>query len=174
MKKNILTILIAVICGCLLFFGCNGTNGDGDTEKTYVTITFRQTGEEDIVKSVAKGESLTDVPTPKGIEGYTVAWDVTEFENIRENIIVKAVAVANTYKIYLDYGGVSCDLENVNEIEVKYGEEFSLPKPVNKKGLKIFIRWTDAETGEEVKGGVYKIPENLSLKAEWDDLYISE
>ena len=175
MKKNFFAIMMAVvICGCLLCFGCKGAKGNDDSEKTYVTITFRQDGEEDVVKSVENGGSLTDVPTPKGKEGYTVVWDVTEFENIRENIIVKAVAVANTYKIYLDYDGVSCDVEAVRELEVKYGEEFSLPKPVNAKGLKLFIRWADAETGEEVKDGVYNIPGDTSLKAEWDDLYISE
>ncbi|MBQ7348977.1 MAG: hypothetical protein IJW47_03180, partial [Clostridia bacterium] len=124
------------------------------------------------VKEILKGEDLTDVPTPKEIEGYTVVWDVTDFNDIKQDITVNAVATANTYKINFYYSGVSCDGEPY--MEVTYDEQFVLPTPINAMGLKIFVRWVNIETNQPVNDGKYNVAGDLTLKAVWDDLYVGE
>ncbi len=166
MKKFIVSMLL-ILCVGLFCVGC--TNTDNDTQ---VTITFKQEGEEDIVKEILKGEDLIDVPTPEQIEGYTVVWDVTDFNKIKNDMTVNAVVTANTYKINFDYSGISCDGEPF--LEVKYKEQYVLPTPINALGVKIFVRWVNSETNQTVVDGVYSVAGDITLKAIWDDLYISE
>ena len=42
--------------------------------ETY-TITFIQEGQSDVVKTLKKGETLTDVPVPVSAAGYDIVWD---------------------------------------------------------------------------------------------------
>ncbi len=167
MKKIIVSMLLCILCMGLFCVGCKNTDNN-----TQVTITFKQDGKEDIVKEILKGEDLIDVPTPEQIEGYTVVWDVTDFNEIKKDMTVNAVATANTYKINFDYSGISCDGEPF--LEVQYNEQFVLPTPINALGVKIFIRWVDMETNQTVVDGVYSVAGDITLKAIWDDLYISE
>jgi len=166
MKKIIVSMLL-VLCVGLFCVGCNNIDNDAQ-----VTITFKQDGEEDIVKEVVMGEDLIGVPTPEQIEGYTVVWDVTDFNKIKNDMTVNAVVTANTYKINFDYSGISCDGEPF--LEVKYKEQYVLPTPINALGVKIFVRWVNSETNQTVVDGVYDVAEDITLKAIWDDLYISE
>ena len=98
---------------CFAFSGCSGStsssteNNSGDSsyqDPLSCTITFQQTGETDIVKIVENGGDLTDIPTPKVKVGYSVVWDVTDFTDITENIVVTAIETANTYTITYDAG----------------------------------------------------------------------
>lgn len=171
--KKVITLMLAILCVGLMFVGCNNTNNPDEGKSTYVTITFKQDGEEDIVKQILKGENLTDIPTPKVKdgsvqEGYTLTWDTTDFTNIRKDMTVNAVMKANTYKIYFDYSGVSCDGNEY--MEVKYNQEFVLPTPINALGVKIFVHWID-ESGQKVSNGTYNKAGDMTLKAVWDDYH---
>ncbi len=70
----------------------------------YYRITFKQNGQEDVVKKLLKGETLTDVPTPKTRVGYDVGWNVTDFSQITEDTVVQAVETAKTYTVTFDAG----------------------------------------------------------------------
>ena len=69
------------------------------------TITFKQNGAENVVKTVTKGEALTDIPTPNAKTGYTVVWDVTSFTSVTEDMEVNAVEKPNTYTVTYDANG---------------------------------------------------------------------
>ncbi len=171
--KKIIALVLAILCVGMFCVGCNNTGDDDGDANTYVTITFKQDGEEDIIKQVLKGKNLTDIPLPKDKgenieEGYSLGWDVTDFTNIRKDMTVNAVKKANSYKIYFDYVGVKCN--GAEYMDVTYDKEFTLPTPVNPKGLKVFLRWID-ENGQTVTNGVYKTIGDITLKAVWDDYY---
>ena len=70
-----------------------------------VTVTFKQNGQNDVVRTLEKGTSLINVPTPKEKTGYTVAWDTTSFTDINEDMVVNAVETANTYTVTYDANG---------------------------------------------------------------------
>ncbi|MBQ8405751.1 MAG: InlB B-repeat-containing protein [Clostridia bacterium] len=144
------------------------SSSGGDVEKEKITVTFRQNGAEDIVLTVAVGESLTDIPTPIAKVGYIVVWDRTDFSNLAQDIMVQAIETAKTYTVTLKAnGGV---LEQ-SSIIVTYGQAYALPTPMH--GENIFEYWTYA--GEEVAAqGVWEIDgENLSLTAQWNECHWS-
>lgn len=83
MAKKLLTAIAALFL-LFCFAACGGN------PETHI-VTFRQSGYEDVVKSVEHGEELTDVPLPRPKEGYEVVWDRTNFANITEDLVVTAV-----------------------------------------------------------------------------------
>ena len=74
----------------------DGLENSSDNETQYVTVTFKQEGKMDVVKTLEKGDNLTDIPIPAEKTGYNVIWDRTDFTSIMEDIVVNAVATANT------------------------------------------------------------------------------
>lgn len=129
------------------------------------TVTFVQAGEEDIVKTVEKGAALTDIPTPKAKEGYSVAWNVTDFSAITENMTVTAVETAEKYNVTYE---VAADesLEGGATQEVTFGENYKLLKPT-KEGY-TFVGWKNKATGLIVpEEGKWSIANNVTLVAEW-------
>ena len=66
--------------------GCNKNNDPPVPPVTTVTVTFVQTGEENIVKTVEFGGTLTDIPTPAARDGFIVAWNRTDFSGLVEDI----------------------------------------------------------------------------------------
>ena len=130
-------------------------DGGEEDKKEYVTVTFKQAGENDVVKTVEKGTALTDVPTPTAKTGYTVAWDVTDFANVTENMVVNAVETAKTYTIVYTNADIA-----QGTYTVTYGEKYTLETPTHED--KTFVEWKyngetvamegvwelDAESGE--------------------------
>lgn len=117
MKKLLLLILSAILSmSVFCTVGCSDGTPDNSsissetpTEKTY-TVTFKQDGQRDVVKTVEEGESLTDIPEPKAKVGYTVAWEVVDLTNIVEDIEVKAIETANTYVVSYDLNGATGEI----------------------------------------------------------------
>lgn len=167
--KKIISLILVVLCLSTFCFGCNNSESGNGGQESYVTITFKQDGEQDVVKEIVKNGTLTDVPTPKAKEGYSVVWSVTDFTNVKENLTVNAVITANTYRIYFDYAGVECDGDDY--MVVTYDQEYVLPTPTTELGLKTFVRWVD-ENGQTVSNGTYKKSGDTTLEAVWDDYYI--
>ena len=115
--KKLAILLLSLFC--LLCIG--GCNDSGTANKYY--ITFKQNGQQDIVREVLEGESLTDIPTPAPKTGYIVTWDVEDFTNITEDMTVNAVETIKTYTVHYNANGGEVITDTT---QVTYGEVFSL------------------------------------------------
>ena len=142
--------------------------GNDSVEKQSYTITFKQDGAEDIVKTVEEGESLTDIPVPNEIVGYNVVWSVTDFSNVAENMIVNAVATAKKYQITYTLGERENDsmaqLAN-SEQQVEYDVAYVLETPTC-EGY-IFTGWLLENTTTLFEEGVWNIDSDVTLVAQW-------
>ena len=177
MRKSLVAFLL--VFGMLLpLQACSDTNEQGssnpdstfpeqssETEKELITITFKQSGENDVVKTVNKGETLTDIPTPQTKIGYTVAWDKANFSNLTQNVVINAIETAKTYTVHLNAnGGILSDAT----ITVVYDTEYKLPQP-SRRDYK-FANWT--YQGENISSnGVWRIDsdETIEFIAQWKD-----
>ena len=165
MGKKLLTCVMA-LCLCLSFASCgemfqpidstsgssssnqSSSDSSSDVEKQYVTITFQQEGQADVVKTIVKGTALTEIPTPASKTGYTVVWDETDFTNVTESMTVTAVATAKTYKIILNVGANASISQTT--ITVTYGQAYELPTPTHQD--KTFKEWLYNNEKFEGKG----------------------
>ena len=132
-KKWISCILAVAFCFSLTACGTSSeTSSSSESasqessseEIQYISVTFKQDGQEDIVKTVEKGGILTDIPTPAKKTGYNVYWDCTDFTNIIQDITITVREEAKTYTITLDSNGGSV---SQSKLTVTYGEEYQLP-----------------------------------------------
>ena len=147
-------LMLATILCANFFFSC---------AESMITVTFKQDGQPTITKQVAVGESLTDVPQPKSIEGYTITWNRTNFDSLKSSITVTAVATPNVYTIRYNVGeGVI--LEN-EETFATYKQEFTLEIP-SLDGY-TFVGWKLYGEDEFFQSGVYTWAEDIELNAVW-------
>ena len=159
MKKLIVYLLsVCLLTSALALFAC------GEPEK--VTVTFIQEGQETIVREVEYGGTLKvkDTPTPVQTStknGYKIVWDVTDFKNLTENIVVHAKEVAKTFAEIIDYGYD----DRKEETSFTYDAEYNLPTP--ERAGYTFIGWTI--NGEPMaSSGIWKWTDNqLTIKANW-------
>lgn len=166
MRKAIMGIGAILMIICMLFASCGDCKGQqGLSGKTYVSVTFRQQGEEDKIIKVVKGGALADVPAPKPKTGYTVVWERTDFDGLESDLVVNAKETANTYKIVLDFG--YHDVTEATELHVEYDKDFTLPLPTDDEAT--VIGWVKKGTNEEVKSGTYKFDGNMELEAVWKE-----
>ena len=133
------------------------------------TVTFRQEGYADVVRSVEEGGTLgrSSIPVPKAKKGYTVAWEDLSLNNITRDLVVRAVERLYTYSV--EYWERS-DSTWVNPNAVTYtvlSPDFELASPT-REGCE-FLGWFDAR-GERVVSLPDGRAENLVLKAEWLDI----
>lgn len=169
MKKLLLLILSAILAmSVFCTVGCSDGTPDNSsissetpTEKTY-TVTFKQDGQRDVVKTVEEGESLTDIPEPKAKVGYTVAWEVVDLTNIVEDIEVKAIETANTYVVSYDLNGATGE---ISDLEVMFDGAYVLATP-SRDGYS-FIGWTYQGTAVLTSGAQWKTASNVTLVATW-------
>ena len=177
--KNKITAVILTVLTCVTLASCgvfvdstSGSNSDSSvTDTSTVTITFKQEGKADIVKTLEKGDTLSDVPTPDSKTGYTVTWNRTDFTNITENITVTAVKTAKVYTVTLNPNGGTIGQKSFT---IKYGEVYSLNTPTHNNSY-MFIAWTYLQEPID-SNGVWDIDEEdgtIQLVAAWD-LYSGE
>ena len=167
MKKLLfLTISICV----LILSGCNTPTDGSHTPKNAncYTVTFRQNGQEDIIREVAFGETLTDLPLPIEKTGYTISWDRDDFSSVVENIIVTAVETPNEYEItfnlYSTWGTVNFETQSTTLV-FDGAYEFAEPSLY---GF-LFVGWEIEETGAEfAKSGIYTIADDVTLVPKWE------
>ena len=142
--------------------GDNNTDNPSQEETTTYTVTFKQTGVEDVVRTVNAGEALTDVPAPQEKIGYTVVWNTQDFSSVTQDLTVEAVATANTYKITYDAGdGIVASTEQ----DVVFDSTPTHPTPTY-SGYE-FIGWY--RNGLAVSGK-WTIAENVTLVAGWEKI----
>lgn len=175
MRKSLVAFLL--VFGMLLpLQACSITNEQGssnpdststeqssETEKELITITFKQSGVDDVVKTVNKGETLTDIPTPQTKIGYTVAWDKANFSNLTQNVVINAIETPKTYTVHLNANdGILSD----KTITVVYDREYELPQP-SRQGYK-FANWTYKDKNIS-SNGVWGTDsdETIELIAQW-------
>lgn len=137
----------------------SSSEDNSSTKKETVTITFRQSGYSDVVKTITVGEALTDIPDTQEKIGHTVEWETTNFKNVSEDIVVKAVETPNTYTITYDVGEGSV---TPKQQEVVYDSEPTLAIP-ERSGYK-FTGWY---YGDNAVVGKWKIAEDVTLVAGW-------
>lgn len=142
----------------LLLVGCT----DPAPEQLTYVITFKQTGQQDIVKEVLEGEDLTDIPSPAPKTGYTVVWDETDFSNVKEDMIVNAVETVKSYTInYDENGGREID----GTTQVTYGQTYTL-KSTTRAGY-IFAGWE--YDGKLINSSLWEIDaESITVKIKWN------
>ena len=136
--KILILVLVCAFSFCVIT-GCDKDN-DGDTPATTTyTITFVQEGQENVVKTVNKGATLTDIPTPVAEDGYEIVWDVTDFTNIQSDMTVTAVKTAITYTVTFVQEGQDNVVRTVN----KGATLTDIPTPVAETGFEIVWDVTD-------------------------------
>ena len=158
MKKiSVLSLFLVIVA-----IACFGACGE-KKEKVYYNVTFVREGLPNEVKRVEKGSALTDVPEPEAKTGYTASWDRTDFTNVTSNITVNAVYTANTYKVTYDADGGTVERQMD---EFVFDSEYFLPVPA-KDGF-AFVSWNNGNEAIAAQG-IWKIAENVTLKAVWTD-----
>lgn len=174
--RKFLVMLLAFMMAASMFTACSKDSdistggGDssgitdstgGEVDKEYVTVTFKQDGQDDIVMTVEKNTALTDIPTPAPVKGYTVKWNVENFGSIGADLTVNAVATANSYKITFDYK--NSGYEGPAFIDVTFDGEFTFPANTNTNYSFEGVKWYDDETGEEVVAGKYSFDKDITV-----------
>ncbi len=154
--KKLISALLAV-SSLTVLVACN--NEQPKTE-TYV-VRFEQSGQNVIEKEVKVGDVLLDVPTPAPVEGYDVAWDVTDFSTINQDTTIQAILTAKEYEISFDAGeGVAV----IPTQKVTFEQPYTLAHAVWEDyvfgGWKLNGEWIE-------NSGVWKHTTDVSLTATW-------
>lgn len=151
----LLAVLLLTLCCVCVFTSCSNK----------IDITFVQSGQEDVVVTIKKGESLEDIPNPAQKTGYTVVWDVTDFSNIDEDLTVNAVETPNEYTIYYKVA----ELINISakSQKVTFGDNVVLLKPSNTPPSHKFGGWKIEGTDTVLADGVYDVASDVTLVPEW-------
>lgn len=63
------------------------------------TVTFRADDSPDIIRMIGDGDTLTDIPPVPAKQGYTGAWDTTDFTNITSDMLIHAVYTRITHTV---------------------------------------------------------------------------
>ena len=116
----------------------DSSNSSSESEINTVTVTFKQSGQTDIVKTVEQGATLTDIPTPQAKKGYNVEWNRTDFTNITEDITVTVKETVRVYEVELNS---SVGTIPSSKMTITYGESYSLSKLTGDSRYK-FVEWT--------------------------------
>lgn len=158
-KKLLVVTFSLIFSFCLYACSCAVNENDNRNH----TVTFEQTGVQDIVKTVKNGETLTDIPTPQTKTGYTVVWDMTDFTSITESRIVKAIETPNEYTVILDENGGEELVDDT--VTVEYDAVYSLPRPTHMADL-IFKGWYSGNTNVNTSG-IWRMDKSVALTAVW-------
>lgn len=92
------------------------------TDENYThTVTFKADGQDDIVLIVRDGETLDDnqIPVVPMKNGFTGAWDITDFANIHADLIANAIYTPDTDWVTITY------TDGVNDSEVFADQVYS-------------------------------------------------
>lgn len=162
MIKAIKKIIIICLTFCLLFSitGC---------KEDTVRVTFKQSGWSDMIREVKVGETLKSIPKPKGVDGYEVVWDVTDFSNLQKNITVNAVLSPKEYTITYDLGSRKGDSFAKIEGDVQtvtFDSTVITFKPTC-SGYS-FLGWTVKGKNLSFNDGKYIYAEDIILVANWE------
>ena len=157
MKKKIFPLLVCVVLIAAFFVaGCNKNNDQSAPPEATVSVTFVQEGEENIVKTVEFGGTLTDIPTPATRDGFIVAWNRTDFSGLTEDITVYATLtpVVTTVTVTFVQAGEADIVKTVDKGGSLSVEDVPVPKPVEGH----IVTW-------DYVGSYENLQENLTVNA---------
>ena len=126
------------------------------------TVTFVYQDETTVVRTVKKGESLTDIPACSEKKGYTIVWSVTDFNKIESNMTVVEEVTANKYTITYNADGGSVESTTMS---VTYGQGYTLFTPT--RGGYTFDGWVDASGNKVEMTGTWTTDSSVALTAKW-------
>ena len=169
-----------------MLVACSGGNQNDLQKPDTYTVTFVQSGQEDVVKTVNAGDTLTDVPSVVPVTGYTVVWDPDDLEkltDISESVTVNAVETPNNYKVFYDLGERKNDTQNIaitggdaslktdsatgkKYCPVTFDAEYNLAKPAC-NGYK-FVGWIIESTQTAFTNGTYTTASDITIVAQWE------
>lgn len=114
-------------------------------KEKYFNVTFDDGISDKIILKVAHGQTLSDIPNPTAKDGYSVRWNVENFENILADVNVKAIYTPIEYTISF----ISDDSVVATK---KYNVEKSVDFDNISKQHYVFKGWYDNENclGESV------------------------
>lgn len=116
------------------------------------------------------GETITEIPTPKALDGYDVRWSVTDFSEITESITVTAIPTPKNYNVTYYVEGDS--VVNGIQTQVTYNAEYQLAQPTPRYGY-TFDYWL-TESGEALPTtGTWKLLGDQKLTAVWANNYFT-
>ena len=105
------------------------------------TVTFIEEDGSSFTREVGYGKSLIDIPMPSLRRGYVGGWIGADFENICENITVRAVYTLEVYNIELILNGGILDGDKPTAYTVL--ESVRLPAPSRR--FFTFAGWYESE-----------------------------
>ncbi len=129
------------------------------------TVTFVYQDETTVVRTVKKGEALTDIPACNDKKGYILAWDVTDFSKIESNMTVVEEVKAKKYTVTFNPNNGSVSSTTMS---VTYDKEYTLLTPT-RNGYK-FEGWYDQEGKKVELTGVWTTDSNVTLTASWTEI----
>lgn len=137
----------------------------GDSEKAQFTVTFRQSGYEDVIKFSSGGAfDGKEIPATQSRTGYTVTWEEVDFSNVRADVVVNAVETPNEYTItYVAGDGATV---SPTTQKVTYDSQYTLVVPEREDGEYTFGYWK-YDGAAITNTGVWKIAADVTLTAEW-------
>lgn len=131
--------------------------GTTPAKVTYL-ISFIADGKLVATRTVAHGDTLTDIPVIPAKLGYTdvaPVWDVTDFTKITSNMTVNAIYTADVYKVIFQADG-----KTVETINMRYGQSLAgsaFPAVPKKEGY----------SGVWDRSSIDRIYSNLIIRAEY-------
>lgn len=170
-------LLIVVMSFALVSCGGGGddtdtntdTNTDTDTDTEQVpssyTITFKQADGTEEKVTVKAGETVT-VPTVIQKDGYSVAWETTDFSNISGDMTVNAVKTPIEYTITYELDGGNNSADNPTKYTIETST-IALATP-SKTGNKFLGWYSDAELTTAVTEIALGSKGNVTLYAGWE------
>ena len=126
------------------------------------TITFIYANGDKVERTLQTGSALTDIPTLNSVEGYDVAWSITDFSTVTGATTVTEVRTPKTYVITFKVPE-DTNLNGTTQ-NVVYNSEYTLPTP-NYAGY-AFIAWEHNGTFVPANGE-WKIASDVELQASW-------
>ncbi len=164
--KKLVAICLTILSMCA-FVACDGKT---DTGAEKVQVTFVQEDGTKIVKTVEKGQALTDIPAPKSKTGYSSAWENTDFSYVTEDVIVNVVYTANEYTISYNVGRTDALVERTTQ-KATYDAPVTLLTPICEDRNQRFLGWDIQSTEKQerlTEFESYNMAENITLVALWE------
>ncbi len=146
-----------------------GTTGDKQyyghwTIKSY-TITFIDTDNTQIPKTVNWGSNMTDIPEITSVVGKTCTWNKTIFNNIKANETVYSNCELNSYQLVVDANNGSWT--GVTPQTIEYTKTSNITDPT-RTGY-TFDGWTLQGAGSSLVNKIFTMGyENAKITAKWN------
>ncbi len=167
-KLLLVCCIVFALLAVFAFSSCDNNpdvNTDTDAIENF-TITFSQgDGYPDVIKTVAKGETLIEIPAPKKVTGYNLAWEDKDLTNIQGNITVSIVKTPIKYSINYMLNGGTNNENNINVYDINTA--FTFLKPT--KNDFDFKGWfTDEALTAPIADIVKGTTGEITLYAKWE------